>query len=153
MFYIRHSLCSIPPHKSAHICIRATRMGPLPAWALLAVFTFSKWRLTCHSSTSLSKDPQTPHRHEPTPVSHSHKSQVPSWNCFGCPSRLTPLEYMVDTSWTQSQREPLEDAHLGHRLLMHHFLLHNRPRWQAGTHSLIMFIVTTPTSLSEMLGS
>ena len=75
-FYKRHSLYSIPPHKSAHICIRASRMGPLPAWAPLVVFTFSKWHLTCHSSTSLSKEPQTPHRHGPTPVSHSRKSQA-----------------------------------------------------------------------------
>ena len=36
---------------------------------------------------------------------------------------------------------------------MHHFLLHHRPRWQAGTHSLVMFIVTITTALSERLGS
>ena len=43
------------PHKSAHICIRVTWMGPLPARPPFGVFTLSKWHLTCHPSTSLRK--------------------------------------------------------------------------------------------------
>ena len=137
-FYKRHSLYSILPHKSAHICIRASRMGPLPAWAPLGIFTFSKWCLTCHSSTCLSKEPQTPTGVGPPLCPTVAKAKLPSWNCL---PKSTNSTWEVDTSiridmvnasWTQSQWEPLEDAHLSYRLLMRHFLLHNRPRWQAG---------------------
>ena len=50
----------MPSHKSAHICIRITHLGPLPVQAPFRVFTFSKWHLASHPSTSLSKDPQNP---------------------------------------------------------------------------------------------
>ena len=60
---IRHDWVTFPfffflshfPHKSAHICIRVTWMGPLPARPPFGVFTLSKWHLTCHPSTSLRK--------------------------------------------------------------------------------------------------
>ena len=35
-------------------------MGRLPAQAPFEFFTFSKWCLACHPSTSLSKEPATP---------------------------------------------------------------------------------------------
>ena len=35
-------------------------MGCLPAQAPFEFFTFSKWCLACHPSTSLSKEPATP---------------------------------------------------------------------------------------------
>ena len=41
----------------------------------------------------------------------------------------------------------------GHRLLMLPFPLHNGPHCQAGTRSLIRFIITVTYRLSEMLGS
>ena len=44
-------------HKSAHICIHITWMGPLSTWVPFGVFTLLKGHLACCLSTSLSEDP------------------------------------------------------------------------------------------------
>ena len=131
MFYIGHSLYSIPPHKSARICIRITWMGPLPAWAPFGVFTLSKWCLSCHSSTSLNKDPQTPPQVLGAPLCpRIAEAKLASFPLL-LPKLLTQAEQLCLCIWLIRRelshtggplRMPLA---LGHGLLMAYFLLYN----------------------------
>ena len=54
--------------------------------------TFSKWHLACHPSTSLSKDPQNPHRcraHPSVPESQKPSCQSSPGSCQNCLSKST----------------------------------------------------------------
>ena len=142
VYIIEHSLYSI-----SHICICMTCMGLLPAWPPFRVFTSSEWHLVCGPSTSLSKDLRNlPQSLGPSLCSRVTKVKLPrfpfAFAKTAYPNGTTLPEYMVNISLTQSHWGPLAFAPLGHRLLMFHCLLHEKPRCQAGTINLITFITT-----------
>ena len=91
-------------------------------------------------------------RHWAHPVSQNCKSQAAKvslcicWNCL-------PKSTNCQSVWSVCHElrrvgGPLRMSLLGHRLLMLHFLLHNGACCQAGTHSLIMFIIVVTYSLA-----
>ena len=102
------------------------------------------------------------HRIPSNPVSQSHKSLVTR----GSPLLLLKLCTQVNQHHLSIWLISCELSHigdllwipsLGHKLLMLHFLLYNKPHCQVMNRSLIMFIITISSSLtaslSEMLGS
>ena len=115
---------------------------------------FSKWHLQCHPSTSLSKDlKRTPNRCGVNPC--VPKSQEP------CCQRFLLLLSKLHTQVNQLHLSvwsicyelshtgcPLRMPALGHNVLMRHFLLYNGPLCQAGTCSLITFIITVTYRLT-----
>ena len=98
------------------------------------------------------------------PPGECPEAQKPSCQGFLLllPKLLTQVDQLHPSIWSVSHElshvgNLLRIPSLGHKLLMLHFLLYNKPHCQVTTHSLIMFISTIlpslTASLSEMLGS
>ena len=145
---------STPPHKPAHICIHTTRKGPLPAWAPLGSLCFqndiSNAIPLLLSVKTCNAPPNRCGVHPCVP-----KSQEPF--CQRFPLLLSKLHTQVNqlhlSVWSICYELshtvcPLRMPALGHNVLMHHFLLYNGPLCQAGTCSLITFIITVTYHLA-----
>ena len=84
-----------------------------------------------------------------TLLSHSHNSQTARGPPCFCLKFLPKLTWVRLGTWSiycvlSHCGGPLGMPILGQRLFMFHLLLHDCLHKQAGTHSLITFIVTTP---------
>ena len=115
-------------------------MGPL--WGIHTFKTVSHMPF----STSVDKDLQTPAGHRTTTVPVT-KAKLPRFPLL-LPKLLTGVNQPHLRIWSICRELSHTGGPLGHRLLMLLFLLCNRPHCQAGTCSLIMFLITITHRLS-----
>ena len=106
-----HSLYNIPSHKSAHICIHITQVGPCQLRSPLGSSHFQNGIL--HGVPV--RTHKTPKRHGAHPCVQSHKNHAAKgspffhWNWLPKSTNSTSI-YTVDMLWTHSHWGPLEDA-------------------------------------------
>ena len=90
IYIIGHSLYSLPSHKSVHIYIHITWMGPLS----FRIFTLSKWCVTHCPSMSLSKDiAKSPRGARTTLCPRVAKAKLPRFP-FALPKLLTQVNQL-----------------------------------------------------------